>query len=57
MAIVIVEHDLDVVVELTNRLYVLDLGKLIAQGETQSVIEGEELRSAYLGNVRDSSKP
>ncbi len=49
MAIVVVEHDLDVVVELTDRLYVLDFGKLIASGPTKEVLESEVVRTAYLG--------
>lgn len=49
MGILMVEHDLELVRGITNRLYVLDVGKLIASGPTAEVLEDEGVRQAYLG--------
>ena len=48
-AILLIEHDIDLVQNVTSRLYVLDYGKLIASGETATVLANPEVRHAYLG--------
>jgi ABC-type branched-subunit amino acid transport system ATPase component len=48
-AIVLIEHDIDLVQSVTTRLYVLDYGKLIASGETAAVFADPDVRHAYLG--------
>jgi branched-chain amino acid transport system ATP-binding protein len=48
-AILLIEHDIDLVRDVTTRLYVLDYGKLIASGKTQEVLADSEVRHAYLG--------
>jgi branched-chain amino acid transport system ATP-binding protein len=48
-AIVLIEHDIDLVQHVTTRLYVLDYGKLIASGETATVFADPDVRHAYLG--------
>jgi ABC-type branched-subunit amino acid transport system ATPase component len=48
-AILLIEHDIDLVQNVTSRLYVLDYGKLIASGETAAVLANPEVRHAYLG--------
>jgi branched-chain amino acid transport system ATP-binding protein len=48
-AIVLIEHDIDLVQEVTDRLYVLDYGKLIASGSTADVLADPDVRAAYLG--------
>jgi branched-chain amino acid transport system ATP-binding protein len=48
-AIVLIEHDIDLVQNVTARLYVLDYGRLIASGETAAVLAEPEVRHAYLG--------
>jgi ABC-type branched-subunit amino acid transport system ATPase component len=48
-AIVIVEHRMELILELCSRLVVLSAGRKIADGRPQDVIEVEEVRSAYLG--------
>jgi branched-chain amino acid transport system ATP-binding protein len=48
-AILLIEHDIDLVQNVTSRLYVLDYGKLIASGETGPVLADPEVRHAYLG--------
>jgi branched-chain amino acid transport system ATP-binding protein len=48
-AIVLVEHDIETVQRITNRLFVLDYGMLIASGTTADVLADQRVREAYLG--------
>ncbi len=50
-AILLVEHDLDMVHRVATRLYVLDFGVLIAEGPTADVMADAGVRRAYLGQV------
>jgi ABC-type branched-subunit amino acid transport system ATPase component len=50
VAVAIIEHDLDLVSRLADRLVVLDFGKVIASGETRSVLVDPVVREAYLGS-------
>jgi branched-chain amino acid transport system ATP-binding protein len=51
VAILLVEHDVDLVRQLVARVFVLDFGTLIASGETESVFADATVRKAYLGDV------
>jgi branched-chain amino acid transport system ATP-binding protein len=50
-AILLVEHDVELVASFTERCYVLDFGTLIAEGPTADVLASPEVRHAYLGDV------
>jgi branched-chain amino acid transport system ATP-binding protein len=50
-AVLLVEHDVEMVSSLVTRLYVLDFGELIASGPTQDVLGDENVRKAYLGDM------
>ena len=50
-AILLVEHDVELVAEFTTRLYVLDFGQLIAQGPTTETLAAPAVRNAYLGTA------
>jgi branched-chain amino acid transport system ATP-binding protein len=50
-AILLVEHDVEMVQAFAERLYVLDFGEVIASGPTASVMDDEAVRRAYLGEL------
>lgn len=49
--ILIVEHDMALVAEICQRIYVLDFGKIIYEGTTQEALHSELVRAAYLGEA------
>jgi branched-chain amino acid transport system ATP-binding protein len=49
-AILLVEHDLDLVRRVAERIYVLDFGKLIASGPVDKALAEHAVRRAYLGD-------
>jgi branched-chain amino acid transport system ATP-binding protein len=54
-AILLVEHDVELVSSFTERCYVLDFGCLIASGPTSDVMASDEVRTAYFGDVEVAS--
>lgn len=48
-SVLIVEHHMDVVMNVCDRLYVLNFGELIAEGKPHEVRENAAVISAYLG--------
>jgi branched-chain amino acid transport system ATP-binding protein len=51
IAILLVEHDVDFVRSLVQRVFVLDFGTLIASGPTAAVFADAAVRKAYLGDL------
>lgn len=49
-AIVLIEHDMSIIQELCDYVYVLDSGKNIAEGRAEDVLADAEVKSAYLGD-------
>jgi len=47
--ILLVEHKMDVVRELSDRIIVLHNGELVADGEPEAVIASPVVQQAYLG--------
>ena len=51
LAILLVEHDVELVRSFVERVYVLDFGTLIASGPTETVFADDAVRKAYLGDL------
>ena len=51
VAILLVEHDVELVRNNVERVFVLDFGTLIAQGPTAEVMTDQAVRTAYLGEI------
>lgn len=49
ISVIIVEHDLDVVFELSDRVILMNEGRVILEGPPEKVRESRELRVIYLG--------
>ena len=47
--LVVVEHDMDVVFDLADRITVINYGKVLATGSPDEIRENEEVKEAYLG--------
>jgi branched-chain amino acid transport system permease protein len=50
-AIVVIEHDLDLVRSVCTELTVLDFGKVLAQGPTREVLDDPAVIAAYMGDA------
>jgi ABC-type branched-subunit amino acid transport system ATPase component len=49
IGVLIVEHDMSVIADVCDHVYVLDFGELIFAGTPQEVLSSETVRAAYLG--------
>ena len=51
MAILLVEHDMDFVMGLVDRIVVMEFGEKIAEGLPEEIQQNERVLAAYLGGV------
>ena len=53
--ILLIEHKMDMIMELSDRIMVLFNGKLLADGTPEAIMENETVQTAYLGGLYDTS--
>ena len=51
VSIIIVEHIMQAIMNLSDKVYVINFGKKIAEGDPHDVINNEEVIKAYLGEA------
>jgi branched-chain amino acid transport system ATP-binding protein len=49
-----IEHDMQMVADLADRIHVLDYGRTLAQGRPEEVLRDERVIAAYVGRPRPS---
>jgi branched-chain amino acid transport system ATP-binding protein len=54
--IVMIEHDMNVVMNLSQRVAVLEFGRLIAEGSPDEVAKDPEVQRAYLGQIGEEAE-
>jgi branched-chain amino acid transport system ATP-binding protein len=56
-AVVLVEHDTDLVLRVCQTVHVLDFGQVIASGPPEEIRRNPSVQEAYLGHAADAAPP
>jgi branched-chain amino acid transport system ATP-binding protein len=57
MTVLMIEHDMGVVMDISHRVVVLDFGRKLAEGRPEEVLADPHVRRAYLGEAEDVAQP
>jgi branched-chain amino acid transport system ATP-binding protein len=57
MTVLMIEHDMGVVMDISHRVMVLDFGRKIAEGRPDDVLADPHVKRAYLGEGDDAPEP
>lgn len=55
MTVLLIEHNMDVVMDLADRITVLNHGQILARGTPTEIRQNREVQSAYLGSGDDAA--
>ena len=53
--ILLIEHKMDMILDLSDSIMVLFNGKLLADGSPQEIMDNETVQNAYLGGLYDET--
>ncbi|MCO8267044.1 MULTISPECIES: ABC transporter ATP-binding protein [Haloferax] len=53
LTILLIEHDMDIVLSMSDRITVLNQGEILATGNPEEIRGNEEVQNAYLGGMRE----
>jgi len=56
IGILLVEHDMSLVQQVCDRVYVLDFGRMLFDGTTSEMIASDVVRAAYLGSEGENAE-
>ncbi len=57
MTVIMIEHDMGVVMDISHRVMVLDFGKKLISGSPEAVLADERVKRAYLGEADEDDAP
>ncbi len=53
LTILLIEHDMDIVLLMSDRITVLNQGEVIATASPEAIRDNEDVQNAYLGGMRE----
>jgi lipopolysaccharide export system ATP-binding protein len=56
VSILITDHNVERTLEVANKAYIIDHGKVLAEGTPGQIIQNEIVKKTYLGNTFDGDE-